>query len=163
MKACYLILILISLFVNSCKDDKAIRRHRDLSFLLGLFEMGFFKPNYCSPPQLLLEEGKTYNITLEAGKRFWFDYAIRSQGFSKKMYRLTINKELNSTIDYQLKNCRSQPDLGTRKIVSSSPTQIIYESESFSYSSDSDSNAHYRFFIESNLADTNLSIFFNQF
>jgi hypothetical protein len=74
MKMFHLILLSFSLILVSCKDDKAIRRHRDLSFLLGLFEMGFFKPNYCSPPQLLLEEGKTYNITLEAGKRFWFDY-----------------------------------------------------------------------------------------
>jgi hypothetical protein len=107
MKMFHLILLSFSLILVSCKDDKAIRRHRDLSFLLGLFEMGFFKPNYCSPPQLLLEEGKTYNITLEAGKRFWFDYDLRSLDKDIKKPPTYNNKELNQfNYDYQIKDCR---------------------------------------------------------
>jgi hypothetical protein len=160
MKMFHLILLSFSLILVSCKDDKAIRRHRDLSFLLGLFEMGFFKPNYCSPPQLLLEEGKTYNITLEAGRRFWFDYGFRSQGDNRN-HRLTINKNNSDEIGYQIKDCGISNDLGERKIVSSNPNQIIYESESFGYTSNSNSNATSTgFFLESKIRNATISISF---
>jgi len=158
------IIILFSLVLFECHnaDRDEIKRGQEQFFYFAA--LALYRPNFCEPPQLILEEGQTYNITLEEGKRFWFDYAVRSQGdISKNNYRLTINKNANATIDYQIKDCVISTDQGTREIISSSSTQVIYESESFRYDSPSSSRANYRFFLEPKTGSGSVSLIFAQF
>jgi len=84
-------------------------------------------------------------------------------GTSKSNFKLTINKEIDTFIDYQIKSCSISNDQGTREIVSSSPTQVVYESESFNIDYPGSSNIDARFFIESKTISTNVSLFFLQF
>ncbi len=73
MKTILLLLTLItSVFLSSnCIDEERGSRKRGQNYTIGSLVMaGFFRPNYCSAPEILLEEGKVYNITLEPGKKF---------------------------------------------------------------------------------------------
>jgi hypothetical protein len=165
MKRIANIVFLISfLGLGNCSEEKSaneIAKDNLIFYLLSYPE--FIRPSNCSRPEILLEEGEIYNITLEEGKRFWFDYAVRSQGISSKRYRLTINKNEGIDVQYQLKDCHVSNEQGVRKIIESSPTQIVYENESFSYDGNKDSpNTNYRFFLNSTNVNTNVSIFFNQ-
>ncbi|TGK83137.1 hypothetical protein EHQ24_07440 [Leptospira noumeaensis] len=134
-----LLTLISSLFLfSNCIDEERESRKRGQNLFIGSLAMaGFFRPNYCSAPEILLEEGKVYNITLEPRKKFWFDYAIRSKGGNKK-YRLTVNKDANTIVQYQLKACDLSNDQGERLIISSNSTQIVYENESFSYTDPSE-------------------------
>lgn len=132
MKTIYITLILSFLFLNNCKDepDSNERGQNLLNFYL-LSQPPFLRPNYCGQPQLMLEEGVTYNITLEPGKRYWFDYAVRSTGGNNtnKKIRLTINITTGTNFDLDSNNC-SYPIDESRPFVipkSSTSDQVIYE------------------------------------
>lgn len=132
MKTIYITLILSFLFLNNCKDepDSNERGQNLLNFYL-LSQPPFLRPNYCGQPQLMLEEGVTYNIKLEPGKRYWFDYAVRSTGGNNtnKKIRLTINITTGTNFDLDSNNC-SYPIDESRPFVipkSSTSDQVIYE------------------------------------
>jgi len=156
-----LLLLILTLLECHNADRDEIKRGQEQFFYFAA--LALYRPNFCEPSQLILEEGQTYNITLEEGKRFWFDYAVRLNGTSKSNFKLTINKEIDTFIDYQIKSCSISNDQGTREIVSSSPTQVVYESESFNIDYPGSSNIDARFFIESKTISTNVSLFFLQF
>lgn len=164
MKTIYLTLILSFLFLNNCKDepDSNERGQNLLNFYL-LSQPPFLRPNYCGQPQLMLEEGVTYNITLEPGKRYWFDYAVRSQAISSKRYRLTIDKNSNTELVYVVQNCTQSftPDPSIPKIKNAS--QIVYEDESLSYTNNAGFHSDLRFFLEVKEGDYNISLIFEQF
>lgn len=162
MKTIYITLILSFLFLNNCKDepDSNERGQNLLNFYL-LSQPPFLRPNYCGQPQLMLEEGVTYNITLEPGKRYWFDYAVRSQVDSnvRNKFRVFIDKESNANLDYHSKSCYNVQDSGAVTPVSISSNQIIYEHESFRYTSVNDLT----FYLVSISENQNISIRFIQF
>lgn len=102
MKSISSLVLLISLFLfTNCSDEEAESRKRgQRSTIVSLFMAGFFKPNYCSAPEILLEEGKVYNITLEPGKRFWFAYSVTPEfQESSKKIKLSITRVDGIKID----------------------------------------------------------------
>ncbi|MBM9546915.1 hypothetical protein JWG40_07795 [Leptospira sp. 201903074] len=135
MKPISSLVLLISLFLfTNCSDEEAeIRERGQRSTIVSLFMAGFFKPNYCSAPEILLEEGKVYNITLEPGKRFWFTF-VENQAFKQdyKKIRLTINRTTTQNIYLSRIGCEftiSNRDRGNP--TSSTPTETIYEFDSY--------------------------------
>ncbi len=165
MKTVLSILLISSLLVlSNCKDEERESRKRGQDqFLFSIAMAGTFKPNFCSAPELLLEEGKVYNITLEAGKRFWFDYAIRSTGNIQKRFRLTITKDSSTELDYFVKNCAQNSSPGASPPKVNSPTELVYEDESLSYSNNASINANLRFFLDGKAGNSNISFVFVQF
>jgi len=165
MKRIILVLLLILNF-SSCNNEERESRKRGQEQFIGSLIIGglIFQPNFCEPPQLLLEEGQTYNITLEAGKRFWFDYAVRSQGETISRYRLTVSKDSSTELNHSDKYCpeNSIPTPFIPKVNTS--TLVVYEYDSQSYSEgDGGFEANRRFYLESKEGNPNISIIFMQF
>lgn len=131
MKSIQLLAMLASLLITAnCKDEEPESRKRGQDqFLFSIAMAGFFKPNFCSAPELLLEEGKVYNITLEPGKQFWYAYSVSSmfQENSKKL-RLTITRSSNDNIKSINVPCDNSVENGDiRNPVTNAPTLLEFE------------------------------------
>ena len=129
----YILTLVILLSFISCSDEKSSNEiaRDNLSIVLLAIGRDLFKANYCEPPQLILEEGKTYNITLEEGKRFWFNFAVNSDDnkFVNKKIRLTINNSPGTTFDLDSINCSYSFNESGPFVVPKfkTSTQVIYE------------------------------------
>lgn len=131
MKTIYITLILSFLFLNNCKDepDSNERGQNILNFYL-LSQPPFLRPNYCGQPQLMLEEGVTYNIKLEPGKRYWFDYVVGSESVTaNKKIRLTVNVIPETNLSLGSNDCSFPIDESRPFVIpkSSTSNQVIYE------------------------------------
>lgn len=128
------VLFIILFLFSSCSDEERESRKRGQDMFIGSLAMaGVFKLNYCSAPEILLEEGKVYNITLEPGKRFWFSFA-ENQTFKQgsKKIRLTINRTTIENIYLSRTSCSISVSSGSRgNPTSSTSTEIIYEFDSY--------------------------------
>lgn len=128
------ILTLVTLFsFISCNDEKSSNEiaRDNLSIVLLAIGRDLFKANYCEPPQLILEEGKSYNITLEAGKRFWFKFSVELENnrFINKKIRLTVNHSPSSIFRFNSIGCSQPINESSQGVIpkSSSSNQTIYE------------------------------------
>ncbi|MCG9876293.1 MAG: hypothetical protein MH321_16070 [Leptospiraceae bacterium] len=125
------IIILFSLALFECHnaDRDEIKRGQEQFFYFAA--LALYIPNFCEPAQLILEEGQTYNITLEPGKRFWFDFMVRSvnPNNTTKKIRLIVNKVTGTNFNLDSNNCSSPIDENGPFVIpkSSSSNQIIYE------------------------------------
>ncbi|MCG9876641.1 MAG: hypothetical protein MH321_17835 [Leptospiraceae bacterium] len=125
------IIILFSLALFECHnaDRDEIKRGQEQFFYFAA--LALYRPNYCEPPQLILEEGQTYNITLEAGKRFWFKFSANTDtvGLINKKIRLTVNYTLGTTFKLNGISCSSPINESSSGIVPklSTANQSIYE------------------------------------
>ncbi|MCG9876295.1 MAG: hypothetical protein MH321_16080 [Leptospiraceae bacterium] len=132
------IIILFSLALFECHnaDRDEIKRGQDL-FLFSIAMAGFFRPNFCEPAQLILEEGQTYNITLEPGKPFYIDFDVRSKFGSNVLLdlELTINKDSTTSFDYISEDdCDSEVrPLPVKPFINDS-TQVKLKSRAYGYS-----------------------------
>ncbi|MCZ8239426.1 MAG: hypothetical protein O9346_13685 [Leptospiraceae bacterium] len=130
MKQVRITLILLCLLFFNCKSDNKQKQFEYLTILLAAFELGLFKTNFCEPPQLLLEEGKTYYITLEAGKRFWYAYTVTPQfRDSSKKIKLSITRNNSIKINNINIPCQSSSNEveNTRIPTVDLPTQLEFQ------------------------------------
>jgi len=128
----YILTLVILLSFISCSDEKSSNEiaRDNLSIVLLAIGRDLFKANYCEPPQLILEEGKTYNITLEAGKRFWYAYTVTPQfRDSSKKIKLSITRNNSIKINNINIPCQSSSNEveNTRIPTVDLPTQLEFQ------------------------------------
>lgn len=89
-----LILIFLICTFNSCQKEEEYWKTSPELKLFVLREI-FWKQGSCPSPNIILEKGVTYNVTLKAGERFWFDFKDRrdSNDVKFKRYTLIVTKE----------------------------------------------------------------------
>jgi len=126
-----IIIILFSLTLLECHnaDRDEIKRGQEQFFYFAA--LALYRPNFCEPPQLILEEGQTYNITLEPGKRFWFTFSVELENnrFINKKIRLTVNHSPSSIFRFNSIGCSQPINESSQGVIpkSSSSNQTIYE------------------------------------
>ncbi|MCG9876292.1 MAG: hypothetical protein MH321_16060 [Leptospiraceae bacterium] len=124
------IIILFSLVMLECHnaDRDEIKRGQEQFFYFAA--LALYIPNFCEPAQLILEEGQTYNITLEPGKRFWYAYTVTSEfRDSSKKIKLSIIRSNSIKIENINVPCQAFSDEGsnTRTPIVDLPTQLEFQ------------------------------------
>jgi hypothetical protein len=128
MKKAYLILIFFLVF---CLDDKDSNKPSD-GLMLLLFQIYTWNIDYCPQPELIIEKGVSYPITLKEGELFWIDFHERrnqANDIPRRQYSLLVTKQEETDLQFKVKAfCfENDNDIVRREPMSITPTEIIYE------------------------------------
>jgi hypothetical protein len=98
--------------IGNCQKEEEYWKTSPEFKLFVLREILWQQPN-CPSPNLILEKGVAYSVTLKAGERFWFDLKERKENsaFSDKKYTIKVIKE-------------SQDEIGSRSFLCLRPAKF---------------------------------------
>ncbi|MCZ8343408.1 MAG: hypothetical protein O9301_10280 [Leptospira sp.] len=166
MKTVLSILLIASLLVlSNCKDEERESRKRGQDqFLFSIAMAGFFRPNFCSAPQILLEEGIASNLTLEIGKPFYIDFKDRALVNGKRFkFNITIVKDSTTIVDFFSEDdCKTEGRPNPQAPISEQPTQVLIEAEAWGYGKDGVGKDTYGYYLILKSGVNNLNISYTQ-
>lgn len=106
------LLLLLTITLNCQKEEEYWKTSNDFKFFV-LREI-LWKQGHCPAPNLVLEKGVSYNVTLKAGERFWFDFKERQEAVLRTNLKFTLKvvKTAGATVVKRSVSCDFSPTAG---------------------------------------------------